>query len=528
MASYLVVQKEEARPSPSIKCKTEQTVESDLLVRSKPSPDEPEKEHCYCCTRRAHLVCFSSFAVVDPRGSTFPFPFFAHRWTPVPRLACLKRSLFPGPLVDPNQVLAEAARRIQDDEPWYEKLGLKWEQAADAGGDVTVEAVLAFNVVSGLIDAANETVLAPAFVVLKGLLSAVQGAAAARGEIVELIQYCVGISTCLLEAAKAEDMPPSVAFTLGEFKGEMDAVGKFAQTYGTRSGGCCSKMVLNSHDLDTAAGHKQKLKDLLDTVLIGLASQTNRNVNEIIKMILDRDPPRLTPLAEIPRDAPILPPTYVQRTALVEAVVHDLKDPQRSARQTHCLLGMGGGGKTLVASSVVRDDRVRAIFKNGVFWVPVGREGKDATRLLEFLAFELARAPTETPHVCPRRFESEEEVIRHLSAVQGSNGLRCLVVLDNVWSVEVVNAFARTGFHVVVTTRQKTVISPAHSGLCTEVGNMSEEDSLKVLRKASGADGPLPAQAAREVGGFKSMQCRADPFPIVSYDFHPKYPKIRL
>lgn len=258
-------------------------------------------------------------------------------------------------------------------------------------------------------------------------------------------------------------------------------------------------MVLNSHDRDTAAGHKQKLKDLLDAVLTGLASQTNQGVTEIIGMISERDPPRLAPLAEIPRDAPILLPTYVQRTELVEGVVGDLTDPQRSATATHCLLGMGGGGKTLMASSVVRDVRMRASFKNGIFWVPVGRDGKDVTLLLEFLAFELARAPTDMPHSYPRRFESEEEVARYLSTVREKNGLRCLVVLDNVWSVEVVNAFARTGFHVLVTTRQRTVISPAHSGLCTEVGNMSEEDSLKVLRKASGANGPLPAQAAREV-----------------------------
>ena len=405
-------------------------------------------------------------------------------------------------------MLEDAARHVEADAPWYEMLGLAWGQAADAGGNVAVEAVLAFNVVSGLIDAASKTVLAPVFVVLKGLLGAAQGAAAAREEIVELIQYCVGISRCLLEAAKAKDLHNSISVTLGEFKGEMEAVGRFVQTYGTGSGGCCRKMVLHSSDRDTAAGHKQKLQDLLDAVLAGLALQTNQGVNDIIRMIIERDPPRLLPLADIPGGTPVLPLTYVQRTALAERVVDDITDPQRSPSATHCLLGMGGGGKTLLASSVVQDDRVRASFKNGIFWVSVGREGKDVMRLLEYLAIELERVPTDTPQRCPRRFESAEEVARHLSTVREQNALRCLVVLDNVWRVEVVNAFASTGFHVLVTTRQRAVISAAHRGLCTEVGDMSEEDAVEVLRKASGAQGPLPAEAAREVRYPRLSQCR--------------------
>lgn len=72
-------------------------------------------------------------------------------------------------------------------------------------------------------------------------------------------------------------------------------------------------------------------------------------------------------------------------------------------------------------------------------------------------------------------------------------------MLDNVWGVEVVNAFASTGFHVLVTTRQRTVVSPGHSGLCTKVGDMSEEDALEVLRKASQAHGLLPDEEARQV-----------------------------
>ncbi|CAM9824836.1 unnamed protein product, partial [Ectocarpus sp. 12 AP-2014] len=404
------------------------------------------------------------------------------------------------PVRSQSEVLAEAARRIEAQTPWFETLGVRYQDVADGGGDLTVATILAFNVASGLINAANETVLAPVFVVLNGLLGAVQGAAAAREEVVELARYCVGMSRCLLDAAKAGDMPESIKSTLEEFKGEMEAVGRFVQTYGTRSSGCCwRRMVLNAHDRDTAAGHKRKLNDLLDAVLAGLAAQTNQGLTQIKGMILGRDPPSLGTLAEIPREAPVLPTTYVQRTAMLEEVVGDLTRPQRSASGTHCLLGMGGGGKTLIASSVMRDDRVRARFKHGIFWVPVGREAKDVALLLEHLAVELSRVPTDKPRSCPNRFSGAEEALRHLSSVCDEDGLRCLVVLDNVWNVEVVNAFASTGNHVLVTTRQRAVISPVHSGKWTEVGDMSEEDALEVLRKASQADGPLPAEEARQV-----------------------------
>ena len=398
-----------------------------------------------------------------------------------------------------TQVLAEAAARIEAGAPWYETLGLRYQEAADGGGDVAVGTILAFNAVSGVIDAANQTVLAPVFVVLKGLLGAVQGAAAAREEVVELIGYCVGISRCLLEAAKAKDMPMSIVVTLGEFKGEVEAVERFVQAYGTRSSGVLRGMVRNSHDRAAAAGHKQRLKNLLDAVMAGLAAQTHQGVHDINKMITAGDPPRLGAKALIPREAPKLPVTYVPRTAMLERVVTDLTNVERLASATHCLLGMGGGGKTLMASSVVRHDRVLSNFKDGVLWVPVGSEGKDVALLLEHLAIELARLPTDKPRSCPNRFNGAEEVVRHLSAVRAEGDLRCLVVLDNVWDVEVVNAFASTGFHVLVTTRRKTVISPAHSGLCTEVGDMSEEDALEVLRKASGALGPIPGEEARQV-----------------------------
>lgn len=319
----------------------------------------------------------------------------------------------------------------------------------------------------------------------------------------ELVEYCVGISRCLLEAATASDMPPAIAATLDEFEGEIGRVKIFVQTYRTNTG-CCWRTTLSATDRTAAATHQAKLKILLDAMLLELQTQAQLDRQKLMRMIADRDPPPLETLADVPRGAPHLPPTYVERLAVVERVVLDLIDPDRLPSAAHCLLGMGGVGKTILASSVVRDDRVRSVFKDGVFWVPVGRAGKSSlVLLLENLARDLAEAPA--PEGAPPRnrsphgLEGVDEAARYVSEVRERGGLRCLVVLDNAWDVEVVNAFGRTGFHLLVTTRQRQVVSPSLAGLFTEVGDMTRGEALEVLRLASRARGPLPDVEAGQV-----------------------------
>ena len=392
-----------------------------------------------------------------------------------------------------TQVLADAARRIEDNTPWYEKLGMRFEES-EGVRDVAVETVLAYNVAEGLLDAASETVLAPVFVILKGLLRAVQDAAAARDDILELTAYCVGISSCLLETTR-HDMPQHVAMKLGEFEREMEAVCRFVKAYSAQTG-CCRRLTRGSHDRSIIANHKSNLEDILNAVVVGVVVDTSRSVNDIQNIVQGRDPPCLSNLADIPLATPSLPRFKVERTALVESVVQGLLDDQRNASRTICLWGMGGGGKTVLASSVVHDERVRSSFRQGIFWLCSTHACKGGIRLMmEHLVHELAKAPSAVPHHCPHRTDSAEEASRHLSEVLTRRKLRCLVVLDNVWDVEAIGTLARTGFHILVTTRKKTVIPVEYRGVIVEVGDMEEVEGLELLRKASGAHGPLPAEA---------------------------------
>ena len=395
------------------------------------------------------------------------------------------------------QALSEAARQLQADTPWYEKVGLFWNGDGGSGRDIAISALLASNIPSHVLMTANESVLAPVFVVVKGLLDAMHGAAAAREEIVELVQFCVAIASCLLEVARTKEFPTATLMDVGEFKGEMEAVGGFVQTYGTQTG-CCRKMATNARDRDTIAGHKRRLDNLLKAILAGITNDTHSIVLNIGNTLNDIVPRPLDKLAAVPCAAPSLPRSHVPRTGMVEQIVSGLLGPQRESPVVDGLVGMGGGGKTVLASSVVRDDRVRSRFIHGVFWVCVGRAGKDnVALLLEQLARELAAAPSDTPHVCPHSFDTAENTARHLKEILARNKLRCLLVLDGVWDVEVVSAFASTGFHLLVTTRQRAVIPPAHEGTLVEIGDMSKDEALQVLRTASGAQGPLPGDAEK-------------------------------
>ncbi|CAM9296764.1 unnamed protein product, partial [Laminaria digitata] len=422
------------------------------------------------------------------------------------------------------QVLTEAARRIDDELPWYETVGLEWKTGGNGsgggavggaggtgagagagdgvggGGNAAVKDVLAFNVLSGLLDAANEHLIVPVMAVYKELLGAVQGAAFPRDEVFELMEYCVGVASCVVEAAGPKAMPEAVAVVLDGFREEMDAVGRFVQACGAVTV-CCWSVELGPHHLDAAARHKMRLEGLLEAVLAGLAAQSSLVEKEVIRMIAACESPSLHKLAYVPRRAPSLPLTYVARLAMVERVVLDLVDPHRQSSSTHAFFGEGGGGKTVLASAVVREHRVRSSFKRGIFWIPVGRAGKaNLTLLLESLAKGLpAPAAAGTPRARPRELRGAQAAVRRVSETVDRGNLRCLVVLDDVRNAEVVDAFASTGLHVLVTSRKRGVVSPEHTGLRTQIGEMTQGEALEVLRKASRATGSLPGVQATQV-----------------------------
>lgn len=377
-------------------------------------------------------------------------------------------------------------RKIRNNRtPWYESLGLRFDRTDRRGDHMAVETVLAVNVVDELLFAGNETVLAPVLTTVKNLLETVRGTSNIRDDVMELVEYCVCITRCVVETARLGIIPRTMLEMLGSLTTETEAVRRFAQTCGTHTA-CCWNLVRDKRNRNIIAKHRRRLEQFLDltVVTLGMAKDIESR-RAVVK------------LAKIPPAAPLLPKTYVRRS-VDESVVLDLLNPTRPASAVHCLWGSSGGGKSLLAASVVRDERVLTSFSQGLFWVSMGAVDKEQIALLvEQLALQFALAPAGRGYRLLDEFDAPEEMAHNLRRAGAK--YRCLVVLDGVRDIEVVNTFATTGFHLLITTRKPSVVPPINSGVYTEVGSMTVREALKVLKGVSRVAEALPELEATKV-----------------------------
>ena len=208
----------------------------------------------------------------------------------------------------------------------------------------------------------------------------------------------------------------------------------------------------------------------------------DEKVGRLISLINDLRPPSLPDMASVPAGALVLPHSHVERSAIRD-VADGLTSPEEP-RTPYTVLGMGGGGKSVLASAVVRESSVREHFRGGIFWIRAGRGAKSCLLpLLQGLAREMGAAPTDTPHGVPHALDNLEQVQQHLRTVASTGNYPRLVVVDDVWEREVVDALLPLGMKVLVTTRDRSVVGVPTA--CLELGDMTEEEALELLLKTS-------------------------------------------
>lgn len=373
---------------------------------------------------------------------------------------------------------------------WYEVLGNCCDKAEQTGVATAVEAINASGIVDGVLSAANTTAFAPIGVLLQGMLDAARGAAAARDDLIELVAYCIRISKYLIESIETDILSTPIADQLESLEEEILRVTKFATTYnGRRAGGCCM-LIYQDHDNETIAGYKDKLLDCLEITTVGCT----------IERLVPQKP--LRDIVKIPTGTLALPQTYVKRV-IFDTVLSNLTGDEHKASPMHCLWGAAGIGKSLLASKLVHHEDTRSAFTGGVFWLSVGAIDKSKMPLLfEQLAFQFNVASSGDENVRSDWFGTADEVIAYLKKAKGD--ARCLLVLDDVRDVEVVDAFGSTRFHLLITTRDRSVVSSSrYAGVETEVEKMTETEALELLGNASGATGQiLPESEAKQVMYF--------------------------
>ncbi|CAN0098057.1 unnamed protein product, partial [Ectocarpus sp. 4 AP-2014] len=287
--------------------------------------------------------------------------------------------------------------------------------------------------------------------------------------------------------------------------------------------------------------------------------------------------------AEPPVGAPLRPRHHVCRDRLSAAAAAALLrgadggDGGWKGETVVTFAGSSGAGKACLAAEVVGRRDVRAKFGDSVLWLQVGRSGgADLACLLHRLAhayhrvvlWKRLRNPPPLPPISrfrgPRNGEaaaeaaaaaaaaaetpgdggSEEAAAATAAAATAASaeatataaatwftpymsglGLRCLVVLEDVWEAEVVAAASAAGFDLVVTTAFRDLVPD--SPLCTrlDVGGLARDEARSLLRRCSGlawqaplppsADGVIKACGALALpltiaGSLPAVRCRSD------------------
>jgi WD40 repeat protein len=222
---------------------------------------------------------------------------------------------------------------------------------------------------------------------------------------------------------------------------------------------------------------------------------------ELVRLIAEP----VIPLCPFLSEVPALPPRFQSLPAdyrrLWETVLPDLDRPVTVAADelTTLLHGMGGLGKSVLASAFCRSVDTRRSFETGILWLSVGRE-----RDLLSLVREAGVALGDEPLAYTDDTTARNRLTRALS------GKSCLIVLDDAWDLRYVTPFLNAvspPSRLLVTSRIEGLVPGARS---VSIDSLGEKAALRFLADWSGTPvDELPPEAHAVV-----EECGALPFAL--------------
>jgi WD40 repeat protein len=221
---------------------------------------------------------------------------------------------------------------------------------------------------------------------------------------------------------------------------------------------------------------------------------------ERVRRIISTPVPSLAPIPGVPR----LPTPYLERSDQLDHLRSrvlidsyrpiDLQPDQRITSLT----GMGGVGKTVLAAALAQAPDVRRSFQDGIYWITVGRDA-DALRTLT----DVGRAVGDD---AVDRYTGLTEARLLLGKTLAKRN--CLIVLDDVWKVDVVEALhtaAGKNVRILLTGRKQKLFASAgvHE---IPVDELSNNEALNLLADWTEAPRnklpPEAAEIAKECGNL--------------------------
>jgi WD40 repeat protein len=168
-----------------------------------------------------------------------------------------------------------------------------------------------------------------------------------------------------------------------------------------------------------------------------------------------------------------LPPHYLYRQSSIEKTINKILGTQENSKidqfshQMTILHGMGGVGKTVVASAVARNENIRCNFIDGIIWVTFGQQADIAQKLL-YIGQCLGDNPGKYSTYSSAK----------ISATQLLSEKRILLILDDVWDIAHVDVFSD-----VIGLECKLLVTTRDARLATLFG--ANDIGLDVLRSDS-------------------------------------------
>ncbi|MDX8034160.1 NB-ARC domain-containing protein [Lentzea sp. BCCO 10_0856] len=202
---------------------------------------------------------------------------------------------------------------------------------------------------------------------------------------------------------------------------------------------------------------------------------------------------RTKPSPAAPFMAPRPPANFTERVHLGDQLLEALLEPTAGGGRPVVLCGLGGFGKTSMATWACHQPAVRERFSDGVLWVELGRNPSEQ-RLASLLSDVTALVAGTAPRVFAT-VPAAAEAFRDVLATR-----RLLLVLDDTWAGDAVDPFLSDGPQCVrlVTTRNRGLVD----GTSVTVDALDDEEARAILSvdlpdDAAAHVGPLAARVGR-------------------------------